>query len=72
MDEVAELKAQLAEITAERDALKVQFDAVPVMQIKFYVNNTDPDYDLMMYWEDNQPVFDKAKYAIVDWLRGQV
>ena len=69
---IEELQKQLAAVTEERDALKAQYDAVPVMAIKFYVNNTEPDYDLTMYWEDNQPVFDKAKSSIVDWLRGQV
>ena len=51
------------------DALQAKLDAVPVKEIKYYVDVTEPEYELMSYWEDNRPVFENAQNAIRSWVK---
>ena len=62
--------AQLAAVTAERDALKAQLDAVPVQHIDFYFYHTNEELMMDADIAGNPEAMTQASILIGDWLEG--
>jgi hypothetical protein len=66
---ITTLENALAAVTAERDALRAQLDAVPVKAIDFYFFSVDDSVPMLdPDIPGNQEAFAGASIKISDWL----